>query len=124
MPIPLMTIASVATGAFAKAKQRNLERANLGNSNFSKPKTVLGKLLGRTTGRTEAYNAQEKMKTNPLSSQVQSSLQARETPITGGFSFGGEATKKTYLPFVIVGGVVGIVYFIFGKKNKSRRRRY
>jgi hypothetical protein len=42
-----------------------------------------------------------------------------KTPITGGISFGGEATKKTYLPFAIV-AVIG-AYFFFNKSKKRRR---
>ena len=42
-----------------------------------------------------------------------------KTPITGGISFGGEATKKTYLPFAIV-AVIG-AYFFFNKTKKRRR---
>jgi hypothetical protein len=42
-----------------------------------------------------------------------------KTPITGGISFGGEATKKTYLPFAVV-AVIG-AYFFFNKSKKRRR---
>jgi hypothetical protein len=52
-----------------------------------------------------------------------SSLQpsVKSTPITGGFSFGGEATKRSYLPFAIVAAVVAAFYFM-RKKGRSRRR--
>jgi hypothetical protein len=42
-----------------------------------------------------------------------------KTPITGGFSFGGEATRKTYLPFAVV-AVIG-AYFFFNKSKKRRK---
>ena len=52
---------------------------------------------------------------------LQPSSKSQGTPITGGFSFGGEATKKTYLPFAIVAAVIAAFYFL--RKKGGRRRR-
>jgi hypothetical protein len=46
---------------------------------------------------------------------------AKSTPVSGGFSFGGEASKKTYLPFAIVAAIVAAFYFM-RKKGRGRRR--
>jgi hypothetical protein len=42
-------------------------------------------------------------------------------PVTGGISFGGEAGRKTYLPFAIVAAVIAVFYFM-RKKGRGRRR--
>ena len=52
---------------------------------------------------------------------LQPSAKSQGTPITGGFSFGGEAIKKTYLPFYLGAIVLGIFFFM--RKKGGRRRR-
>ncbi|MEY4861029.1 MAG: hypothetical protein RL059_728, partial [Bacteroidota bacterium] len=42
-------------------------------------------------------------------------------PVTGGISFGGEATKRTYLPFYLA-AVVALIFFFMRKKGGRRRR--
>jgi hypothetical protein len=42
-------------------------------------------------------------------------------PISGGLSFGGEAQRKTFLPFAIIAGVVAIFFFM--RRKGGRRRR-
>jgi hypothetical protein len=75
------------------------------------------------SGRTAAAEATAQAKSAPISDSVMNSLQpsAKSTPITGGFSFGGEATKRSYLPFAIVAAVVAAFYFM--RKKGGRRRR-
>jgi hypothetical protein len=52
---------------------------------------------------------------------LQPTAKSSGTPITGGISFGGEATRKTYLPFAIVAAVIAAFYFL--RKKGGRRRR-
>jgi len=91
---------------------------------YTKPKTIFGKLIGGVSGRSAAAEVSAETKSAPLSSQVMNSLQpsAKSTPITGGISFGGEATKRSYLPFAIVAAVVAAFYFM--RRKGGRRRRY
>jgi len=120
MAIP---IAAIGAGLGA-LQQSKIDRALSGDKVYTKPKTIFGKLIGGISGRSAAAEATASTKTAPLSSNVMNSLQPNEragTPITGGFSFGGEATKKTYLPFAIVAAVIAAFYFL--RKKGGRRRR-
>jgi hypothetical protein len=118
MAIPLAAIGA-GLGALQQSK---IEKALSGEKTYTKPKTIFGKLIGGVSGRTAAAEA-SKTKTSPLSDSVMNSLQpsAKSTPITGGFSFGGEATKRSYLPFAIVAAIVAAFYFM--RKKGGRRRR-
>jgi hypothetical protein len=121
MAIPLAAIGA-GIGALQQSK---IEKAIAGEKTYTKPKTIFGKLIGGISGRTAAAEASTGInKSNPVSEKVLSSMapdQARQTPITGGFSFGGEATKRSYLPFAIVAAVVAAFYFM--RKKGGRRRR-
>jgi hypothetical protein len=44
-----------------------------------------------------------------------------KVPVTGGISFGGEAQKRTYLPFAIIAAIVAAFYLM--RKKGGRRRR-
>jgi len=86
--------------------------------------------MGGISGRSAAAEASSSVKTAPIDERTLNSLgpntapqnmNSARTPITGGFSFGGEAGKKTYLPFAIVAAVVAVFYFM---RKKGRRRRY
>jgi len=118
MAIPLAAIGA-GLGALQQSK---IEKALAGEKTYTKPKTIFGKLIGGVSGRTAAAEASQ-TKTSPLSDSVMNSLQpsAKSTPITGGFSFGGEATKRTYLPFYLGAVVLGIFFFM--RKKGGRRRR-
>jgi hypothetical protein len=110
MPIPIAAIGAVQ-GALISQK---IKQAQDGSKTFTPPKTGLGRLIGTVTGRTQATQIQETMKKEALSnSAVQSGL-----PITGGLSFGGQATRNTWLPFAIVAAVA--LYFFTGKKRRRR----
>jgi hypothetical protein len=100
-----------------------------GDKVYTKPKTVFGKLIGGISGRSAAAEA-SMTKTAPIDERTLNSLgpntapenmNSNRVPVTGGFSFGGEAGKKTYLPFAIVAAVVAVFYFM---RKKGRRRRY
>jgi len=120
MAIPLSAIGA-GLGALQQSK---IERALSGDKEYTKPKTIFGKLIGSVSGRSAAAEATAQTKTSPLSSSVMNSLQPNErakTPVSGGFSFGGEASKKTYLPFAIVAAIVAAFYFM--RKKGGRRRR-
>lgn len=120
MAIQLAPLVGAGLGALQQSK---IEKALAGEKTYTKPKTIFGKLIGGVSGRTAAAEATATTKTAPLSDTVMNSLQpsAKSTPITGGFSFGGEATKKTYLPFYLGAIVLGIFFFM--RRKGGRRRR-
>lgn len=104
-------------------QQSKIDKALAGEKTYTKPKTIFGKLIGGVSGRTAAAEASTQTKTSPLSESVMNSLQpsAKSTPVSGGISFGGEAAKKTYLPFAIVAAVIAAFYFM--RRKGGRRRR-
>jgi hypothetical protein len=122
MPIQIAPLLGAGLGALQQSK---IEKAMAGEKTYTKPKTIFGKLIGGVSGRTAAAEASAAVKTAPLNESVMNSLQpsakSQGTPITGGFSFGGEAVKKTYLPFYLGAIVLGIFFFM--RKKGGRRRR-
>jgi hypothetical protein len=120
MPIQLAPLVGAGLGALQQSK---IDKALAGEKTYTKPKTIFGKLIGGVSGRTAAAEASAGTKTAPLSESVMNSLQpsAKSTPITGGISFGGEAARKTYLPFAIVAAVIAAFYFM--RRKGGRRRR-
>ena len=119
MPIQLAPLVGAGLGALQQSK---IDKALAGEKTYTKPKTIFGKLIGGVSGRSAAAEATAQTKTAPLSESVMNSLAPRQsTPITGGFSFGGEATKRTYLPFYLGAVVLGIFFFM--RKKGGRRRR-
>jgi hypothetical protein len=120
MPIQLAPLVGAGLGALQQSK---IDKALAGEKTYTKPKTIFGKLIGGVSGRTAAAEASASTKTAPLNEKVMNSLQpsAKSTPITGGFSFGGEATKRTYLPFYLGAVVLGIFFFM--RRKGGRRRR-
>lgn len=120
MAIQLAPLVGAGLGALQQSK---IEKALAGEKTYTKPKTIFGKLIGGVSGRTAAAEASASTKTSPISDSVMNSLQpsTRTTPITGGFSFGGEAQRKTYLPFAIVAAIIAAFYFM--RRKGGRRRR-
>ena len=120
MAIQLAPLVGAGLGALQQSK---IEKAMAGEKTYTKPKTIFGKLIGGVSGRTAAAEASAGVKTAPLNEKVMNSLQpsAKSTPITGGLSFGGEATKRTYLPFYLGAVVLGIFFFM--RRKGGRRRR-
>jgi hypothetical protein len=128
MPISLTAIGA-GLGAFQQSK---IERALSGDKEYTKPKTIFGKLIGGVSGRTKAAEATASVKTSPLSPSVMNALQPKAAnldpsyresfPLTGGVQFGTQAKSRPWLPYAIVAGIVAIFYFMRGKKG--RRRRY
>jgi len=128
MPVNLLPVLGAGLGALQQSK---LQKASEGTKTYTRPKTIFGKLIGGVSGRSAAYELQTEMKETSLTPAAINSLQPasfttdpniRQTfPVTGGVSFGGEATKKTYLPFAIVAGVIAIFYFM--RRKGGRRRR-
>jgi hypothetical protein len=123
MAIQLAPILGAGIGAL---QQNKIDKALAGEKTYTKPKTIFGKLIGGISGRSAAAEASQTYqgdKSEPISEKVQNAMapNQRTTPITGGFSFGGEAAKKTYLPFAIVAAVVAAFYFM--RKKGGRRRR-
>lgn len=120
MAIQLAPLVGAGLGALQQSK---IEKALAGEKTYTKPKTIFGKLIGGVSGRSAAAEASAGVKTAPLSESVMNSLQpsAKSTPVSGGISFGGEAAKKTYLPFAIVAAVIAAFYFM--RKRGGRRRR-
>lgn len=120
MPVAIGPLIGAGLGALQQGK---IDKALAGTKVYTKPKTIFGKLIGGVSGRTAAAEASASTKTSPISDSVMNSLapSAKSTPITGGFSFGGEASKRTYLPFAIVAAIVAAFYFM--RKKGGRRRR-
>ena len=121
MPIALGPLIGAGLGSLQQSK---IDRALSGDKVYTKPKTIFGKLIGGVSGRTAAAEASASTKTSPLSPSVMNSLQPNErasTPISGGISFGGEAVKRSYLPFYL--GAVVVAIFFFMRKKGGRRRR-
>lgn len=120
MAIQIAPLVGAGLGALQQSK---IEKALSGEKTYTKPKTIFGKLIGGISGRTAASEAAAGTKTSPLSSNVMNSLQpsAKSTPITGGISFGGEAIKRSYLPFYLA-AVVAAIFFFMRKKGRGRRR--
>ena len=120
MPVQLAPLVGAGLGALQQSK---IEKALAGEKTYTKPKTLFGKLIGGVSGRTAAAEASGQSKSAPLNEKVMNSLQpsAKSTPITGGISFGGEAARKTYLPFAIVAAVIAAFYFM--RRKGGRRRR-
>ena len=126
MPVAIGPLLGAGLGALQQSK---IDKALAGQKTYTKPKTVFGKLIGGISGRSAAAEA-SMTKTAPIDERTYNSLgpntapenmNANRVPVTGGFSFGGEAGKKTYLPFAIVAAVVAVFYFM-RKKGKGRRR--
>jgi len=120
MPVAIGPLLGAGLGALQQGK---IDRALSGDKAYTKPKTIFGKLIGGVSGRSAAAEATAQTKTSSLSPSVMNSLQpsAKSTPITGGISFGGEASRKTYLPFAIVAAIVAAFYFM--RRKGGRRRR-
>lgn len=121
MPVAIGPLLGAGLGALQQSK---IDKALAGQKSYTKPKTIFGKLIGGVSGRSAAAEATAGTKTAPLSESVMNSLQPREktgTPITGGISFGGEAIKRSYLPFYLGAIVLGIFFFM--RKKGGRRRR-
>lgn len=112
----------IAIGAVLQSvKALKVAQAQQGTKTFTKPKTIFGKLVGGISGRTAGYTEQEKIKQeNQGMPSMNQARRATDVPVSGGFQFGGEAAKKTYLPFVAVIAVVLI--FVFGRKKRRGRR--
>lgn len=121
MAVQIAPLLGAGLGAFQQSK---IDKAMSGEKVYTKPKTIFGKLIGGVSGRTAAAEVSTMNKSNPIPDKVINSLApntARQTPITGGFSFGGEAARKTYFPFALVAGIVA-VFFFMRKKGRGRRR--
>ena len=128
MPIALGPLIGAGLGSLQQSK---IDKALAGEKTYTKPKTIFGKLIGGVSGRTAAAEASASTKTAPLSESVMNSLQPsantldpnmrQSVPVTGGISFGGEAVKKSYLPFAIVAAVIAAFYFM--RRKGGRRRR-
>lgn len=130
MPGEIQAIQAALAGLGA-LKASKVGKAEAGIKTYTKPKTIFGKLIGGVSGRSAAAEAIVSNKTAPLSDAVMNSLQPQSSnldpsmrqsfPVTGGLSFGGEATKKTYLPFAIVAAIIAAFYFM--RRKGGRRRR-
>lgn len=130
MAIQLAPLVGAGLGALQQSK---VDKALAGQKTYTKPKTIFGKLIGGISGRTAAAEASAMTKSDPISDKVLNSLapntapqnmtSKQSLPVTGGISFGGEAQRKTWLPFAIIGGIVAVFYFLFGKRKRRGGRR-
>jgi len=122
--MPALETAAFVGGGLDLLKQKKLQKASSGSKSFTMPKTAVGKFIGGISGRTEAAQITQAMqKESVLSPKAEANLmQKGAVPVTGGFSFGGEASRKTYFPFAIVAGLVAIFYFMRNRRGGRRRR--
>lgn len=121
MPIGLGPLIGAGLGSLQQSK---INQALSGNKEYTKPKTIFGKLIGGVSGRSAAAEATAATKTSPLSPSVVNALQPRERagmPISGGISFGGESIKRSYLVFYLA-TVVAAIFFFMRKKGGRRRK--
>lgn len=128
MAIALGPLLGAGLGALQQGK---IDKALSGDKVYTKPKTIFGKLIGGVSGRSAAAEASASVKTAPISDSVMNALQPQSSnldpsmrqsfPVTGGIAFGGEATKRTYLPFYLA-AVVAAIFFFMRKKGRGRRR--
>jgi hypothetical protein len=128
MAIQLAPLVGAGLGALQQSK---IEKALAGEKTYTRPKTIFGKLIGGISGRTAASEASASVKTAPISDKVANSLQPQSFnldpsmrqnfPVSGGVSFGGEAVKRSYLPFYLA-AVVAAIFFFMRKKGGRRRR--
>lgn len=119
-----LAIGPLIGAGLGSLQQSKIDKALAGEKTYTKPKTIFGKLIGGISGRSAAAEASASTKSAPLNEQVMSSLQPAKTttPLSGGISFGGEASRKTYLPFAIVAAVIAAFYLM--RRKGGRRRRY
>jgi len=122
--MPALETAAFVGGGLDLLKQKKLQKAQSGSKSFTMPKTAIGKFIGGISGRTEAAQITQSMqKESVLSPKAEANLmQKGAVPVTGGISFGGEASRKTYFPFAIILGLVAIFYFMRNRKGGRRRR--
>lgn len=128
MPVAIGPLIGAGLGALQQGK---IDRALSGDKVYTKPKTIFGKLIGGVSGRSAAAEASASVKTSPIDERTYNSLvpnsapenmsSNRSTPISGGISFGGEAVKRSYLPFYLGAAVVAIFFFM--RRKGGRRRR-
>lgn len=124
MPVAIGPLIGAGLGSLQQSK---IDKALAGEKVYSKPKTIFGKLIGGVTGRTAASEASASVKTAPIDERTYNSLVPNQAPmnsrvpVSGGISFGGEAGRKTYLPFAIVAAVIAAFYFM-RRKGRGRRR--
>jgi len=123
MPVAIGPLLGAGLGALQQGK---IDKALAGQKTYTKPKTIFGKLIGGISGRTAASEAsgslaEERVLNSLGPNTAPQNMNTSRTPVTGGFSFGGEATRKTYLPFYLAAAVVAIFFFM-RKKGRGRRR--
>ena len=124
MAIQIAPLVGAGLGALQQSK---VEKALAGEKTYTKPKTIFGKLIGGVSGRSAAAEASASVKTAPIDSRTLNSLVPNSAPmnsrvpVTGGISFGGEAIKRSYLPFYLA-AVVAAIFFFMRKKGRRRRR--
>ena len=124
MAIQIAPLVGAGLGALQQSK---IEKALAGEKTYTKPKTIFGKLIGGVSGRSAAAEVSASVKTAPIDSRTLNSLGPNSAPmnsrvpVTGGISFGGEAIKRSYLPFYLA-AVVAAIFFFMRKKGRRRRR--
>jgi hypothetical protein len=116
-----MPISAIAIGSALQAGKQAITNVKLaqvasGTKTFTEPKTAIGKLIAKVTGRSEALIAQN-MNKEAISNLA---VQRAGVPVTGALQFGEQAKGRSYLPFALLAGVV---LFFFSPIFKKRRRR-
>jgi hypothetical protein len=91
-----------------------------GDKVVTKPKTIFGKVAGAITGRTAAYNEQERIKETQNNTGM--NIRPLGQQLSGSMQFGAQ-TKQANLPtLALFGGVIiALAYFFTNKKSRRRR---
>jgi len=122
MAFPIGALASTALAGMQASKIKQAEAGKV----FEPPKTDVGKLIGRLTGRTQASQISEAQKvatsSAPVDMATQKNLSRQGIPVSGGLSFGQAKQGETLKILGILGAVVVSIFYFNRSKGRKRRR--
>jgi uncharacterized MAPEG superfamily protein len=97
-----MSILGIAGASLAALQQSKVAKVAAGQKTVTAPKTIVGKLIGSVTGRTQAAQ-----------------VQAMQSQPTYAYSDSGGQEEKKQTVYVAV-GVIAILIFIFTQKKRKK----
>ena len=122
MGFPIGPVLGAISGGLTAEKIRQAEAGKV----FTPPKTILGKAIGKVSGRTAAAQVSEAQKmavsSAPMDMATQKNLARQGFPVSGGLSF-GQAKQGETLKILGILGVVVLGIFYFNKPKRRGRRR-
>jgi hypothetical protein len=117
-------IFGAATAGLNILKNSKIQAAQDGGTEYTRPTTVFGKILGRVSGRSDAYAVQEQVKaesSNNMDSATAKNLARQGFPLSGSLSYGAEQNSNLKL-FALVGAVIVSIFYFNCPKGRIRRR--